>query len=236
MAADHVAGQVRALYRRLVSAYGPQGWWPVHGGYHPGDYDTPATPAARFEVIMGAVLTQNTAWTNAAAALAELRGAGIRLPSHVLAAPRARLARLVRSSGYFNEKARKLAEVAGFFSRRGALGSAAAPARDHLLSLWGVGPETADSILLYAFQRPVFVVDAYTRRILARIGLIEGREPYDEIQAVFHRSLRHRVPLFNEYHALIVEHAKRHCAARPACEGCPVTSCRYRDTLPDRRP
>ncbi len=235
MAADHVAEQVRALYRRLFSAYGPQGWWPVRRGYHPGDYDTPRTPAARFEVIMGAVLTQNTAWINAAAALAGLRGAGVRLPSQLLALSHPRRARIIRSSGYFNEKAKKLAAVAGFFSRRGALAEGAAPARDDLLSVWGVGPETADSILLYAFQQPVFVVDAYTRRLLARIGLIEGRESYDEIQALFHRALRRSAPRYNEYHALIVEHAKRHCAARPACDGCPVASCRYRDGLPRPR-
>ena len=185
---------------------------------------------------MGAVLTQNTAWTNAAAALTALGAAGIRLPSHVRALPHARLARLVRSSGYFNEKARKLALVARFFSRRGSLGASAVPARDDLLALWGVGPETADSILLYAFRHPVFVVDAYTRRILARIGLISGREPYDEIQALFHRSLGRGAPIFNEYHALIVEHAKRHCGVRPACDGCPVTRCRYRDALSRRAP
>jgi endonuclease-3 related protein len=178
---------------------------------------------------MGAVLTQNTAWTNASAALTALRRAGVRLPAGLLALPRERLARLIRSSRYFNQKARKLRSIAAFFSGRGALAGSAAPARDALLSEWGIGPETADSILLYAFQVPVFVVDAYTRRILARIGLIRGRETYDDIQDLFHASIGPRAPLYNEYHALIVEHAKVHCTTRPECASCPVKRCRHRD-------
>jgi endonuclease III related protein len=246
VAAATVEVPIRALYRRLLAAYGPQGWWPIPAsagrrgfdarGYHAGDYRTPFTPAARFQVILGAVLTQNTAWTNAAAALDALGAAGVRLPTDVLTLPRGRLARLVRSSGYFNQKARKLALVARFFRGPGALRGSAAPSRQALLSLWGVGPETADSILLYAFQEPVFVVDAYTRRIFSRVGLIGGRESYDDIQAVFHRCLRPDAAVYNEYHALIVEHAKRHCAVRPRCEACPVKRCGYRDTVSTARP
>jgi endonuclease-3 related protein len=233
------AASIKGLYGQLLREYGPQGWWPVPGsagrrgfdplGYHPGNYFHPRTPAGRFEVIMGSVLTQNTAWTNAAAALARLRGAGVRLPADVLGQSPTRLAGLIRSSGYFNQKAKKLKAVAVMFSRPGRLGASRAPSRAALLSEWGIGPETADSILLYAFHSAVFVVDAYTRRILSRIGLIAGGETYDEIQAVFHGSLRRRAPLFNEYHALIVHHAKEHCAARPKCAGCPVNPCRYRD-------
>jgi endonuclease-3 related protein len=178
---------------------------------------------------MGAVLTQNTAWTNAAAALTRLREAEVRLPADVLALPQRRLAGLVRSSGYFNQKAKKLKAIAALFSLPGALTPAAVPSRETLLSHWGIGPETADSILLYAFHVPVFVVDAYTRRILSRIGLIGGRESYDDIQAVFHESMEQKTALFNEYHALIVQHAKRHCRLRPDCASCPVKPCRYRD-------
>ncbi len=178
---------------------------------------------------MGAVLTQNTAWTNVTTAMARLREAAVYLPKDVLAFPRPRLADLIRSSGYFNQKARKLAVVAEFFSRRGALRDGGAPTREALLALWGVGPETADSILLYAFQRPVFVVDAYTRRILSRIGLVSGRERYEDIQALFHASVRPAAEVYNEYHALIVEHAKRHCGTRPRCDTCPVRRCRWRD-------
>jgi endonuclease-3 related protein len=177
---------------------------------------------------MGAVLTQNTAWTNASAALDRLREGGVLLPSDLLAIGEARLADLVRSSGYFNQKAKKLKSIAGFFSARGALSVGRVPARARLLAEWGIGPETADSILLYAFHLPVFVVDAYTRRILSRIGLIGGKEPYEEIQALFHASLAPTASLYNEYHALIVEHAKVHCRTRPECDSCPVRACRYR--------
>jgi endonuclease-3 related protein len=230
---------VAALYRQLLAAYGPRGWWPIPGGtrrrgldslgYHPGNFSQPRTAADRFDVIMGAVLTQNTAWTNAAAALARLREAGVRLPADVLALSRRRLAALVRSSGYFNQKSKKLKVIAALFCLRGALTPAGAPSREALLAEWGIGPETADSILLYAFHVPVFVVDAYTRRILSRIGLIEGGEGYAEIQALFHDSLERRAPVFNEYHALIVQHAKMHCTTRPACGSCPVKHCLYRD-------
>ena len=240
MPRDTVAARLHGLYDQLHAAYGPQGWWPVPSlarrrgfdshGYHPELFDQPRAAAGRFEVIMGAVLTQNTAWTNAAAALARLRESGVRIPSDVIALPQGRLAVLVRSSGYFNQKAKKLKTIASLFAGRAALGPSAAPSRDTLLRSWGIGPETADSILLYAFHVPVFVVDAYTRRILSRIGLLAGGEGYEKIQGLFHRSLRRRAPLFNEYHALIVQHAKMHCRARPQCAACPVKPCRWRDS------
>jgi endonuclease III related protein len=224
----------------VLTAYGPRGWWPVPGsagrrgfdprGYHPGNFADPRTPAGRFEVIMGAVLTQNTAWTNADAALTSLHQAGVRLPPDVLALPHGRLAELSRSSGSFNQKAKKLIAVAELFSRPRALSPKGAPSRQVLLSEWGIGPETADSILLYAFHKPVFVVDAYTRRILSRIGLIDGSESYDDIQRLFHGALEPDPALYNEYHALIVQHAKVHCMTRPECGACPVRPCRHRLT------
>jgi endonuclease-3 related protein len=230
--------RLRVLYEQILGAYGRRGWWPIPGsagrrgfdslGYHPGDFRAPRLPAGRFEVIMGAVLTQNTAWTNAAAALARLRDAGVRRPADVLALTPRRLAGLIRSSGYFNQKAKKLKAIASLFSGPGALTPAGAPSRETLLSEWGIGPETADSILLYAFQMPVFVIDAYTRRVLSRIGLIEGGESYDEIQALFHASMERNPALYNEYHALIVQHAKRLCRARPECAPCPVKRCGFR--------
>lgn len=177
---------------------------------------------------MGAILTQNTAWTNADAALASLQRAGVRLPQDILALSQRRLAALVRSSGYFNQKARKLRAVASLFARPRALTAAGAPSREALLSEFGIGPETADSILLYAFHEPIFVVDAYTRRILSRIGVIDGSESYDDIQGLFHDALERDHALYNEYHALIVEHAKRHCRTRPECRTCPVRPCAYR--------
>jgi endonuclease-3 related protein len=230
--------RLQALYTQLLHAHGRQGWWPIPGnagrrgfdflGYHVGDFSQPATPAGRFEVVMGAVLTQNTTWRNAAAALASLRNAGIRLPGDILAVPPGPLARLVRSSGYFNQKGKKLYAVAALFSLPGALTIGGAPARETLLRQWGIGPETADSILLYAFGSPVFVVDAYTRRILLRIGMIQGRETYAGIQAMFHDSIRRHAALYNEYHALFVQHAKQFCKTRPECAFCPVRPCRTR--------
>jgi endonuclease III related protein len=185
----------------------------------------PRRPADRFEVVIGAVLTQNTAWTNVEKSLSALRDAGIRTPSDILSVPPHRLGLLIRSSGYFNQKARKLRGIAALFAAPGALGPRRIPSREMLLSVWGVGPETADSILLYAFHLPAFVVDAYTRRILSRIGLIEGTEPYDGIQDLFPAALGQDAALFNEYHALIVAHAKEHCRAHRSCPGCPVSRC-----------
>jgi endonuclease III related protein len=222
----------------MLDAYGPCGWWPVPGsagrrgfderGYHHGSFTQPRTPAGRFQVIMGAVLTQNTAWTNADRALTSLLHAGVRLPADILAIPRRRLAALIRSSGYFNQKAKKLTVISALFSRPRALTPSGAPSREVLLAEWGIGRETADSILLYAFHKPVFVVDAYTRRILFRIGLIDGTESYDVLQGLFHCALGKDPSVFNEYHALIVEHAKAHCMTRPECAACPVRPCRHR--------
>ena len=242
MAASNLKGRIEALYAEFLTAYGQQGWWPLSGragkrgfdarGYHAGAYDHPRTAEGRFEIVMGAILTQNSAWTNAETALGRLRDAGIRLPSDVRSSPRGRLARLIRSSGYYNQKARKLKEVAGLFRSAGSLSPGAAPSRETLLSCWGIGPETADSILLYAFHVPTFVVDAFTRRLLSRTGILEGtrRHGYDDIQRLFHDTLSRDHEVFNEYHALIVEHAKRHCRAKPVCDGCPVLVCRYRDS------
>jgi endonuclease III related protein len=226
---------IRRLIRTLAKAYGPRGWWPVTGkagspgfdarGYHPGDHASPRTPADRFEVIMGAVLTQNTAWRNAEAALRELRAAGVRTPRALLALPPGELARLVRPSGYYNQKAKKLRALAALFLAPGSLSGEHPPSREDLLAVWGVGEETADSILLYAFHRPSFVVDAYTRRLLVRLGLISGRESYGELRGLLSGSLPGEAALFSEAHALIVEHARERCRVRPLCGGCPVVVC-----------
>jgi endonuclease III related protein len=240
VAASKVKRRIEALYAQLLSAYGPQGWWPLPskagvsgfdaGGYHPGAYGQPRTAEDRFEMVMGAILTQSSAWRNAEKALVRLREAGIRLPAHIRACPQGRLARLIRSSGYYNQKARKLKAVAALFHSERSPSAGAAPAREKLLSCWGIGPETADSILLYAFRVPIFVVDAYTRRLLGRTGIVEGvpQPGYDDVQRIFLEALPRTHQLFNEYHALIVEHAKQHCRAKPLCDGCPVIVCRYR--------
>jgi endonuclease-3 related protein len=196
----------------LIRAYGPQHWWPGR---------------TRFEVIAGAILTQNTNWPNVERALVQLRKEKLLNIAAILRVPSPKLARLIRSSGYFREKARKLKEFAGYVQTRhgGSLTrmfrSATAQLREELLQTHGIGPETADAILLYAGKHPVFVIDAYTRRVLARHGLASGRESYEELRALFERSLPRDAAVYNEYHALLVHTGKQHCRkARPECDGC----------------
>jgi len=219
-----VRQQLLTIYERLFAAYGPQGWWPG---------DSP------FEVIVGAILTQNTAWSNVERAIANLRAAGALTPAGLLALTAEETARLVRPAGYFNTKARKLRAVVEFLDQEygGDLARLftldTATLRETLLSLYGIGPETADSILLYAAGRPVFVVDAYTRRVFSRLGLVSETVTYHDLQALFSDHLPSDVSLFNEYHALIVRHGKVRCTSRqPGCDSCPLSEgCVYHHRL-----
>lgn len=200
------------VYKKLHATHGPQDWWPG---------DTP------FEIMVGAVLTQNTAWTNVEKAIANLKRARALTPQKILAAPKATLAAWLRPSGYFNVKAKRLrAFCAWLLEQGGAKKLAKLPTpelRSALLSVHGIGPETADDILLYAFDRPVFVIDAYTRRIFQRLGLIEGKEDYETLRNKFETVLKTDVALFNEYHALIVLHGKNICRSKPVCGHCCFT-------------
>jgi endonuclease-3 related protein len=196
----------------LFEAHGPQKWWPGR---------------TRFEVIVGAILTQNTSWTNVKRAIANLRRERLLTPTAIEGISEARLAQLIRSSGYFRQKARKLKEFVRFLriNYQGSLNkmfrAPTATLREQLLEVHGIGPETADSILLYAGNHPVFVVDAYTRRILERHNLAASKETYEEIRALFEQSLPPNAPLYNEYHALIVHTGKEYCQARNArCDDC----------------
>lgn len=199
------------IYRRLLDAYGPQGWWPG---------ETP------FEVIVGAILTQSAAWANVEKAIGNLKAAGALSPGGLARLGEEELARLIRPSGYFNAKARKLkAFVALLYDRFGGelerlLAAPAEELRPLLLATHGIGPETADSILLYAAGRPLFVIDAYTRRVFDRLGLRPQGDDYHAWQALFMESLPPEAPLYNEYHALIVRHGKERCRRRPLCGGC----------------
>ncbi|MDD3643496.1 MAG: endonuclease [Candidatus Krumholzibacteria bacterium] len=215
---SEIGQSIRDIYRDLFSAYGPRGWWPLtrRRGARPEYRGGPRNRRQRFEVAAGAVLTQNTTWSNAARAVTALSCEGLLDPAAMAAAPRERIAALIRPSGYYNQKARRLQALAAWFEE------GAVPDRGGLLRLHGIGPETADSILLYGFNMPFFVVDAYTRRVFSRLGLLGGEEPYERIRALFESSLEADPAVFNEYHALIVEHAKRRCARRPICEGCPL--------------
>lgn len=199
------------IYGKLIRAYGPQGWWPG---------DTP------FEVAVGAILTQRTNWRNAERAIANLKAAGLLDPEALHEIPQRELERLIRPAGFYRQKAGRLKGFLELLRSQGGMdGLLRLPLpelRERLLSVPGIGPETADSIALYAAGRPIFVVDAYTRRILSRLGLIQGNEPYGELQGLFHRNLPGDTRLFKEYHALLVRHGKEHCRSRPRCGGCPI--------------
>ncbi|BAV33363.1 HhH-GPD family protein [Sulfuricaulis limicola] len=177
--------------------------------------------------MVGAVLTQNTAWTNVEKAIVNLKQAKALSPEAIMMAHPKRLATWLRPSGYFNIKARRLKAMCRWVVQQGGvrrLAKRATPELRHaLLGVHGIGPETADDILLYAFRRPVFVIDAYTRRIFARLGLITGDEPYETLRSLFENGLGSSAPLFNEYHALIVIHGKEVCRKRPLCGNCPLT-------------
>jgi endonuclease-3 related protein len=201
------------MYRAMHQALGPQGWWPGQ---------------TRFEVIVGAILTQNTSWRNVARAIENLRRAGALTPHALEAIPPARLAQLIRSSGYYNVKVGRVKRFLGFLRDRYGLSVSRMLARRpsslrrELLAVPGIGPETADSILLYAGGVPIFVVDAYTRRILSRHGLVAPDASYDEMQAFLMGPLPPNAALYNEYHALLVAVGKEHCRPVPRCAGCPL--------------
>lgn len=213
-----IGHKIRDIYRLLLEEYGPRGWWPVtrRRGGEPEYLGGPRSARQRFEVAAGAVLTQNTAWSNASQAVTALSREGLLDPAVLAAAPRELVADLIRPSGYYNQKARRLQELAAWFA------AGPVPERAALLRLHGIGPETADSILLYGFSLPFFVVDAYTRRVFSRLGLLSGDESYERIRALFEGNLEADPAVFNEYHALIVEHAKQRCTRRPSCTDCPI--------------
>jgi len=186
--------------------------------------------------MVGAVLTQNTAWANVERAIANLRQQRALDATAILAAPVGQLADWLRPSGYFNVKAVRLQHLCRWYLEAGghaALRGLSTPVlRQALLDVHGVGPETADDILLYAFDRPVFVIDAYTRRLFARLGLCSGDEPYEELRAMLEGALLPDVALYNEYHALIVRHAKAVCRVRALCIDCVLnSSCPGRDDI-----
>lgn len=210
------ASQVlQRFYEALYTAYGPQHWWPG---------ETPT------EVAIGAILVQNTNWQNVEKAVARLRAEGLLNWRALHESPVETLAELIHSAGYYKVKSRRLKNFAKWLCEEqgGDLESLAGPARsretlrEELLGVNGIGPETADSILLYALNLPTFVVDAYTARVVRRHGLIDDDLDYHQLKALFEDNLPDDVQLFNEYHALLVAVGKRHCRPRACCEGCPL--------------
>lgn len=207
--------KINSFYRKTLSCFGSQHWWPA---------DSP------FEVIVGAILTQNTNWLNVEKAINNLKVNRLLYPKSLYNLTDRRLAKLIRPAGYYNIKAKRLKNFLRFFIGRyqGSIKKISRVRfdclRKDLLRINGIGPETADSILLYALNKPVFVVDAYTKRILLRHKLIKEDAGYEEIQNLFRHSLKRDVELFNEYHALLVRIGKEFCFKnKPKCLRCPLS-------------
>jgi endonuclease III related protein len=202
-----------AMYHKLRHTYGPQHWWPGE---------------TAFEVIVGAILTQNTAWRNVEKAIVQLKRAHLLTPHELRRISEKRLASLIRPSGYFNIKAKRLKGFISFLFReyRGSLKEMfkepLETLREKLLSVKGIGPETADSILLYAGGFPTFVVDAYTHRVFSRHRLVPDDAGYEPLKRFFTSHLPQDAALFNEYHALLVKVGKERCRKEPLCNGCPL--------------
>lgn len=213
------------VYDRLLAEHGPQGWWPA---------ETP------FEVMVGAILTQNTAWTNVERAIEALKARQWLSAEMLVQREHAELAEVLRPVGYFNVKTRRLQAFCHWYLEMGGypvLETWPTPAlRGALLGVTGVGPETADDIVLYAFERPVFVIDAYTRRLFGRLGLGPAdpdRAAYDTWRDYFERHLPSDAGLFNEYHALIVKQGKDICRPKPYCSACALrASCAFAGDCP----
>jgi len=207
------AAAIREMYDALLSRFGPQHWWPGQ------------TPA---EIMIGAILTQNTNWRNVERAIANLRARGLLDLARLHETPVDVLAELIRPAGYYNIKARRLMNLVDHICSRydcdldAFFGKSLHALREELLSITGIGPETADSIALYAAGKPTFVVDAYTARILRRHFLIDETADYEQIKELFESALPADVPLYNEYHALLVACGKDYCRPRALCENCPL--------------
>ena len=240
--------KLKNIHDILLKQYGPQGWWPllelddgIEGekctsnnksrpknkgcnptktgsinGYHPGDYSYPKTEAQKFEICVGAILTQNTSWPNVEKALLRMQKKKAVNPKAILVFKDDELTDLIRPAGYFNQKCKKLKIFSAFYITL----EGRTPTRDQLLSVWGIGPETADSILLYAYKVPVFVVDAYTKRVFSELRLIKKDADYEDIRMFFEKALPHDIKIYQEFHALIVEHAKRYYSKKPYGQGC----------------
>ena len=209
-----------ALYEHLLNMFGRQAWWPA---------DSP------FEVMVGAILTQNTSWSNVEKALAHLKQQNSLTPTALLSLSTSDLENYLKPAGYFRIKTQRLRSYCRWYLSVGAYDGLQAVAtpnlREMLLNVHGIGPETADDILLYAFDRPVFIIDSYTRRLLQRLRFIQGKEKYEYLRKLFEMNLPKSVDLYKQYHALIVIHAKQHCRkVKPDCELCALAKiCVYRE-------
>jgi endonuclease-3 related protein len=218
------------IYQALHGEYGYRNWWPIVSGgkclYLDEFRERERTPGEILEIMIGAILTQNTAWDNVVRTLVALKKKKMLTRSALGKAPHKTLASVLRPSGYFNQKAKKVKHMVRFIDGelRGDLSRLAKmemdTARSKLLDVWGVGPETADSILLYGYGMSVFVVDAYTKRIFSRLGFFKKDADYESVRNFFEDRLEKDPLLFQEYHAVIVEHGKNVCKSKPVCDKC----------------
>lgn len=201
---------IKDVYNRLLKKFGNQYWWPT------------ISDNKFFEIVIGTILTQNTSWSNVEKVIKNLHREDLIDVEKMKKVDVKKLAGIIRSSGYHNQKAKSLKLIANFMSENDLSLLSLKEMRNRLLSLKGIGPETADSIILYAYKKPSFVVDAYTKRIFSRLGFIEKGASYDKVKQLFEDNLKKDTKLFQEYHALIVAHAKNICRKKPDCHKCPL--------------
>jgi len=210
--------KILEIYDILLKHFGPQNWWPTSNNFSPKEW----------EICVGAVLTQNTNWENVEKALRNMANSNCKDAETILRTEDKELEKIIRSSGFYKQKTKKLKSLAkNVFGFGGTENFLKNVTRDELLNIKGIGKETADSILLYACEKPFFVVDAYTKRIFSRLGLIQS-EDYETIRDFFESNIPKDIELYKEFHALIVRLAKEHCKKKPQCEECPLrVICKY---------
>ena len=230
---------LKSIYNKLHSHFGPQNWWPVTleneiiPKYHK---NIKLSEKQKLEICFGAILTQNTNWKNAEKAIAQLNKNNLININGIIKITNENLARIIKSSGYHNQKAIKLKNFCLFLMNNynrnleKLFSNSITKLRNELLSINGIGPETADSIILYAAKKPIFVIDAYAKRIMNRVGFKENN--YDGLQNLFMNNLKKDEKMFNEYHALLVQFGKNICKKKPLCNQCPISNmCNYYNTV-----
>ena len=232
---------ISRMYDYLLEEYGPQGWWPLLGyngtnptrtgtmkGYHPGDYTYPKTDEQLFEICVGCILVTHTAWANVEKALLYLQELTGFNPKILLDVNKTEIIQAIKPAGHYNNKARTLIDFTEFFISL----NVKEPSRNELISVWGIGEETADTILLYAYKKPVFIVDAYTKKILLNLELINEKSQNQEIKELFENNLQPDFSLYQEYHALLVEHGKRYYTGKG--KDCPLLEYLKQERLKNR--
>lgn len=220
------------IYKILNKRYGQRNWWPttLEGELHPKYHGKKPTDKQRFEIVVGAILTQNTSWRNVEKAILNLNKEKLIDVEKLSKINIRKLARIIKPAGYYNQKAWRLKTIANYFLRNPNILKTknVKKLRERLLSIKGIGPETADSIILYAAEKPIFVIDAYTKRIFSRLGFCNEKCGYDELQNLFMNNLRNNTKLFNNYHAVLIELAKEYCRKKPKCTNCILKSiCKF---------